>query len=168
MIRHPHVRQLEPQMVALPDDWTPRLAQALAAALQEFSESLRGKTAIALDVGCFPWHGSFELSVLTAEEFENDSALMQPGEQAAWPHYNFSGGLASWTATAVLGHQMRELYQTAGEGERAAAVSMFLRAVAVATASPEVTNALTSLKRDPRFQVFVMHPDDGQQFFPPG
>ncbi|WP_143392989.1 hypothetical protein [Fimbriiglobus ruber] len=154
----------------MPEDWIPRLAVAVAAALREYSAwRLRGKPVVAFDVGCFPWHGSVELSLLTADELDTDPALQEPGELAAWHHYNFSAGLSSWDPESELGRQMAEAYQAAdNEGSRLATVDTFLRACAEAIARPEVTEALGSLVRDARFQIRVAHPDNGRQFWPPG
>jgi hypothetical protein len=146
----------------------PRLASAIAAALREIGSGwLRGKPVAALDVGCFPWHGSIELSVLTAEELDSDPGLLEPGEAAAWHHYNFPVGLASWNAAVELGRPMGEAYRMACEGGRAATADAFLRACARAVASPDVAAALSSLECDPRFRVSVVHPDNGRLFWPP-
>ncbi len=156
-------------MAAVPDAWTRGLATVIAAGLREFGACrLRGTPVVALDVGCFPWLGSVELSVLTAEELDADPVLLEPGEVAAWRHYNFTAGLTSWDAAAELGAQMAEAYQAARDGGRAATADAFLRACAVAVASPQVAKALESLERDPRFRVSVKHPDDCREFWPPG
>lgn len=155
--------------MGVPDDWTPRLASAIAAALREFSGSvLRGEPVAALDVGCFPWHGSVELSVLTAAALDADPALAEPGEQAAWPHYDFAAGLPAWGPAAELGRRMAGAYRAAAEESRSAVAEAYLRACAAAVASPQVRAALDELRRDPRFRVSVAHPDDGRQFWPPG
>src|SRR5690349_20610174 len=105
----------------VPDDWTPRQAAAVAAALREYSAwRLQGRSVAALDVGCFPWHGSIELSVLTAEELDADPVLLEPDELAAWHHYNFPVGLSSWDPAVELGRQMADAYGTAGETGRPA------------------------------------------------
>lgn len=154
--------------MGVPDDWSPRLASAIAAALWEFStSSLRGEPVIVLDVGCFPWHGSVELSALTATAFDADPALAGPGEQAAWPHYDFAAGLPPWGPAAELGRRMADAYNAAGATGRPAVAEAFLRACTAAIASPEVQQALAALPRDPRFRVSVAHPDDGRQFWPP-
>ena len=155
-------------MSSVPDDWSPRLASTIAAVLREYGTwRLRGQPIVALDVGCFPWHGSIEPSVLTAEELDTDPVLLDPGELAAWFHYNFSVGLSSWDPAVELGRQMADAYYAAGEDSRSAVVEAFLRACAVAVASPEVQAALDELSRDPRFQIRVAHPDNGRQFWPP-
>jgi hypothetical protein len=155
--------------MGVPDDWTSRLASAIAAALREFSGSgLRGEPAAAFDVGCFPWHGSVELSVLTAAALDADPVLAEPGEQSAWPHYDFAAGLPAWEPVAELGRQMANAYRAAGEAGRPAVVEAYLRACAAAVASPLVQEALGALRHDSRFRVSVAHPDDGRQFWPPG
>ncbi len=154
-------------MNAEPDDWTTCLAKAIAATLREIGPQLRGKPVVAFDIGCFPWHGSIELSVLTAEELNADPALWDPSEVAAWDHYNFAIELPSWHPAAELGRRMANAYYSAADGGRQATVEAFLRACAAAVASPEVTQSLAALLRDPRFRVSVSHPDDGRMFYPP-
>jgi hypothetical protein len=153
----------------VPEDWIPRLASAIAASLREFGpRQLRGQPIVALDFGCFPWHGSVELSVLTAAEVDADQVLFERGEQAAWHYYNFPVGLASWEPATELGRQMGEAYSADDEGDEDARAEAFLRACALALASPEVTAALGSLQRHPTFRISVAHPDSGRQFWPPG
>jgi hypothetical protein len=155
--------------MSVPDDWIPRLASAIAGALKEFGASvLRGEPVAAFDIGCFPWHGSVELSILTGAALDVDPVLAEPGEQAAWPQYNFAIGLAAWEPAAELGHRMADVYQGTGEADRPAVVEAYLRACASAVACPQVQAALGELRRDPRFWVSVAHPDDGRQFWPPG
>jgi hypothetical protein len=155
-------------MAVVPDDWTPRLASAIVSAVQEFSTQMCGEPVAAFDIGCFPWHGFVELSVLTATELDADPALLEPREVAAWRYYNFSGGVASWTATAELGRRMAEAYYAADDGTRAATAESFMRACALAVASPQVGAALDSFARDQRFRLRVAHPDSGREFWPPG
>ena len=78
-------------MSDVPEDWTRRLAAAIAAALREFTTlRRRGKPVVAFDVGCFPWHGFIELSILTTEEVEDDPLLLEPRGVASWRHYSAS------------------------------------------------------------------------------
>ena len=69
-------------MEAVPDHWKPRLASALAAAIRESRQVLGSEPIVCLDIGCFPWHGGFELSALTTTEFAADPAVMGPREVA--------------------------------------------------------------------------------------
>ncbi len=110
----------------VPDDWIPRLAGTIAAAVREFAASLDGTPAVLLAVDCHPWHGSIELAVLTAGEVHADGLLADPSEMAAWRHYEFSAGLASWQPAAVLGGSMRAAYEAAAD--RRAAADAFFRA----------------------------------------
>ena len=151
----------------VPEAWMPRLASAIVGAVREFgARRLRREPVVAFALGCFPWHGTIELSVLTADELDADPVLLEPGELAAWHHYNFAVGLSAWEPE--LGRLMSEGYRASGDADRAATVAAFLRACAAAVASPEVAAALASLERDPRFTIGVAHPDDGREFYPPG
>jgi hypothetical protein len=162
-------RRRETRMAVVPEDWTPQLASAIAGALREFGScQLQGKPLVAVDVGCFPWHGSVELSLLIADELDSDLILSEPGEVAAWTYYNFAVGLSAWQPVAELGRRMADAYRAAGESGRSATVDAFVRACAVAVATPAVAAVLESLPRDPRFQVRVMHPDDGRNFWRSG
>ena len=154
-------------MGVVPEDWTTRLAAAIGAAVREYTSwRLRGKQVAAFDVGCFPWNGSVELSLLTAEELDSDPVLWEPSEVAAWHHYNFAVGLGSWDPAAALGRAMSDSYQAADECDRSVTVDTFLRACAAAVACPEVVAALDDLDRSSRFQIRVTHPDDGREFWP--
>ena len=77
-------------MAVVPDDWTPRLASALAVAVREFCTTLKGERVVCFDIGCFPWHGSIELSALTAAELDADPLMLSPRQIASWRFYNFS------------------------------------------------------------------------------
>jgi hypothetical protein len=156
-------------VTAVPDNWTKRLASAIAVALREYGlTAAQDKPIVAIDVGCFPWHGSVELSILTAEDLDANRMLLEPGEIAAWRHYNFADGSPAWAPTAELGRQMADAYYAAEESGRSATVDAFLRACAAAVASPEVQEAIRAMPRDQRFRISVIHPDNGTQFWPPG
>jgi hypothetical protein len=151
--------------------WTQRLAQSVAAAVRHFHQSeLKGCPVVVFDLGCFPWHGSIELSFLTAAEVDADPHLFDRSAIASWTHYNFVGVKEPWPAGKELGQLMADLYHdTDDEDERdirGTVVEMFLRASAAAVATPEGTAALGELTRDPRFQIWVQHPDTGQEFWP--
>lgn len=133
----------------------------MAVAVRDWSPRLAGDKVILFDVGCFPWHGSIELSVLTALELDTDPLLAHPSETAAWQHYRFAG----WGGGSELGRQMQDAYIAAAD--RPAVVAEFLRACATAVSDVGVVVALNHWPRDGRFAVRVMHPDDGQDFYPP-
>ncbi|MDX1944351.1 MAG: hypothetical protein SFU86_03015 [Pirellulaceae bacterium] len=153
-------------MPVVSDDWIPRLVSALAVAIREFCTPLGGERVVCLDIGCFPWHGSIELSALTAVELEADPLMLSPREVASWRFYNFSDSVASWTQTAELGKRMSQAYYAADDDSRAAIAEAFMRACAIAATVPEVEAAFRSLPQDPRFRVRVVHPDSGQEFGP--
>lgn len=157
-------------MNPIPDDWTSRLARAVATAIRDFHKSrLKGSPVVAFDLGCFPWHGRIELSFLTAADLDADPGLIDRSEIASWPHYDFVGVTEPWPVGKELGQQMADLYHDADDAKDdiRAVVEAFLRASAEAVATPEVTAALNELTRDPRFQIRVQHPDTGQEFYPP-
>jgi len=154
-------------MALIPDDWTPRLASAVASAVREFSPLLRGESVVCLDIGCFPWHGFIELSALTAAELDTDPSKMDPREVASWRFYNFSAGVKSWAAAEGLGERMSETYDAAEDSNLAVTAEAFMLACARAAEAPEVLAAVSSLPRDPRFRVRVTHPDSGQVFGSP-
>ena len=148
----------------VPDDWTSQLATIVAATIREFAPRLGDLPVTMLAVDCHPWHGSVELAVLTADEATKDTMLADPSEMAAWRHFGFSEGLASWRAAAPLGRSMKAAYEAADD--RRAAAEAFLRACAFAVAAPEVAAAIGSLVRAADFRISVAHPDDGRDFFP--
>ena len=154
-------------MEAVPDHWKPRLASALAAAIRESRQVLGSEPIVCLDIGCFPWHGGFELSALTTTEFAADPAVMGPREVACWRFYNISEGLTAWAATAELGTQMSEAYYAAEDDTRVATANAFIRVCAEAAATPGVQDAASTLQLDPRFRIRVAHPDSGLVYEPP-
>ncbi len=147
---------------AVPSDWTPRLAAAVADAIREFAPTLRGSPVVLLAVDCHPWHGSVDLAVLTAGEVAADAGLADPADMAAWQHYCFSDRLAAWRPVAALGAEARRGYEAAADPQ--AAAEAFMRACAAATAHPEVVAAAELLERAAGFRFTVTHPDDGREF----
>src|SRR3984957_11383878 len=141
----------------------------MAATVREYGAARPwGTPVVKFNVGCFPWHGRIELSILTAEELSTNPVLQEPGEMAAWYHYNFGVGLTSWDPDAAeLGRQMLHNYNAAVEVDKPATVEAFLRACASAAARPEVAAALGSLVHDPRFKISVDHPDHRPEFSSP-
>jgi hypothetical protein len=147
---------------AVPADWTPRLAAAVAEAVREFAPLLGGAPVALLALDCHPWHGSLDLSALTAADVAADPALADPTEMAAWQRYRFSDGLAAWVPVAALGREMRAGYEAAPD--HAAVAEAFMRACAGALARPEVLAAVELLERVAGFRLTVTHPDDGREF----
>jgi hypothetical protein len=154
---------------SVPADWTARLATTIAGAVRYFAtQRLQGKRVVVFDIGCFPWHGSIELSVLTSEELDGDSHLLEPSELASWSHYNFGAGLASWPIEKILGPQMSEAYYLSADGDKKAIAELFLQACAAAADSPQVRTAIELFERDPKFKIRVAHPDNNREFYTPG
>jgi hypothetical protein len=151
--------------VAVPDGWTVQLADAIAAALHEFSPRLGGEKVALLAVDCHPWHGSVDLAVLTASEVATDPLLADPAEMAAWRYHNITRELSSWEPVERLGREMQSAYES---GDRRAVAEGYLRACATAVTSTKVVAALRLLERSSGFRVSVAHPDDGREFVPAG
>lgn len=150
-----------PQHEGVPGDWTPRLAQAIAGSVREFAPTLDSAAIVLFALDCYPWNGTLGLSALTTAEVEADSLLNDPAEMAAWEHYDFAAGLASWQQAAGLGAEMQAAYDA---GERPAITAAFLSACAAAVLSPAVSAALTTLPQAEGFRRSVTHPDSGQEF----
>jgi hypothetical protein len=146
----------------VPDDWIVRLSAAIADSLGEFGRRA-GPLAI-VDLGCFPWHGTLELSALTVAEATVDPALLNPAEVAAWVHYNFSAGLSAWVTAAELGRQMGRAYGASAAPDRTGVVAAYIRACVSACGSSQVASALGG---GPGGQLRVCHPDTSEQFWPP-
>lgn len=146
----------------VPSEWAHRLAEAVADAVREFAPTLGGLPVVLLAVGCYPWHGSVELSVLTADEVVADPELADATEMAAWRHYCFSDRLAAWRPVAALGAAMRAAYEAATNPP--AVAEEFMRACARAAVSPQVAAAAARLERAAGFRFSVTHPDDGREF----
>lgn len=149
----------------IPVDWTSQLAAAIAATLREYRQALQHTPVAVFHVGCYPWHGTIELSLLSAEELAADPLLSAPEEVAAWQHYDFATGLAPWEATAPLKRQMMDSYAAASPTERPTVVEGYVRACAAAVALPEVAVALSSLNRSDDFRISVTHPDTNREFY---
>jgi hypothetical protein len=145
--------------------WTFQLTATMTATLREFSSQLRDASVVIFSIDCFPWHESLGLSILTSEEANADSALMDPSEGAAWRCFNFADELAAWKPAEVLRKQMSAAYYADKEADRRAIADGFFRACANAAASPEVAEALELYNRDSRFRISVSHPDDRREFY---
>ncbi len=92
------------------EQWSVRLCAVLAAALQEVASVFGDShTFAALDLGCFPWHGSLELSLLTAEEFQADPDLNNVEEVASWQYHAINDDLESWRGAADLEQSMKAI-----------------------------------------------------------
>ena len=141
------------------------MADAIAAALREFHPKICDAPVAIFAVGCFPWHGFVELSLLTAKELNEEPALIDQAEMAAWRYYNFAFDLAAWKSTKDLVREMADAYNAASDTDREVISDAFFKACAAAVASAEVTEAVSQLRRDVRFRVSVSHPDDGREFF---
>jgi hypothetical protein len=148
----------------VPEDWTDRFAATVAATVHGFTIQPLGKLAL-FAVDCHPWNGFLGLAILTTEEAESDNSLLDIEEMAAWRHYHFSNTLPTWSPAEVLGHEMQEAYEAAGD--RRTAARDFLNACARAMHYTNVVEAIELLKHDGAFRISVVHPDDGEEFYHP-
>jgi hypothetical protein len=149
----------------VPDDWTTRLADAIAASLREFAPRLQESEVALLTVICLPWHGLLSLAVLTAAELAEDAGLADPRTTMDWQHGEFTENVESWGQTTPLAQEMRSAYY--GSADCPAAALAFPRACARAAATFTVADAVSLLKRAGGFRISVPHPDDGREYFPP-
>jgi hypothetical protein len=145
----------------VPDDWIPRLASAIAAALREFAPKLGAEPLAMLALDFHPWHGSIGLAALTATEVATDKSLADPAEMAAWRFFDFARDFESWQLTTPLAEQMRSAYYS---GDRPAVVEAFFGACAAAISSEPVSAALGEFTRAIGFGISVAHPDNGREF----
>ena len=149
-----------PIRTLVPDDWTLRLARAIAAAVSEFAVLLGDEAIALLAVDCHPWHGTLGLSALTSAESNADSLLADPAEIAAWRYSDFARNTAAWLLTATLGSEMRAAYAS---GNCPVVADAFLAACATAVASECVMDTLEMLVQANGFRVRVTHPDNGRE-----
>jgi len=152
--------------VTTPDDkWITGLSGAIANSLVEFRGKVQEQIVI-FAVDCHPWNGVLDLALLTASEVKHEPLLADPAEMAAWRHFHFSSGLASWRAAAELELQMRAAYERAGE-DRAGVAEDYFRACAAAVASSRVQQSLSGYKLRDDFRISVPHPDTEKEYYTP-
>jgi hypothetical protein len=149
----------------VPNDWTPRLASAIAAALREIASQIGAEPLTMLALDCHPWHGSIGVAVLTAKEVAADKALDNPAEMEAWRFFDFASDFSSWQVTTVLAEEMKIAYYS---GERPAVVEAFFTACAKAITSDSVSEAISGFTRDGGFRLSVAHPDNGREYVSSG
>jgi hypothetical protein len=145
----------------IPDDWAPRLASAISAAMREFAPLVGAEPLAMLALDCHPWHGTLGLAALTAREVASDNLLADPAEMAAWRYFDFAQEFPSWKVVSDLGKRMRLDYEA---GDRLAVAEAFMRACAAAISSKSVGDALAAFVRTDGFRLSVAHPDDRREF----
>lgn len=144
------------------EDWTGRLAAAIAATLREFTLQIGNTSISLLAVDCHPWHGRIGLSALTSAELGRDALLNDPSEMAAWQHHDFSNPFPAWQPVRRLGEEMQGAYENSSN--RPAVAENYFQACARAVTSSEVRSAIELLPRAGAFRVSVSHPDSGREF----
>lgn len=147
------------------DQWQSQIADIIATVLREY----RGNIDDELEqfaVDCHPWNGVIALALLTHEELESTPFLSEPGEMAAWKHYNCGSSLPVSQRITALALQMRTAYESA-EINRASVANQFFRRCALAVAAQPVQDALSTYRLSVRFKITIPHPDSNEDFFPP-
>jgi len=141
------------------DEWVNRLAEVFAKIIREMAVQLEGQTVVYLDISCFAWHGLINLSLLTAEELDNNPTIGTRAEVAVWRFFACDEPSKSWSSLGEIGHEMRLIYEA--ENEKCAEIATkFVQICATVAQSQTVESALKNLTRDSRFQVWVFHPDE--------
>jgi hypothetical protein len=131
------------------------LTQALEAELRLHQPRLASETVRIFDLGCFPWHGTLELSFLTDHEPRLNTRVRAAELVAEWRLYNF---VPAWPRAQELGSGMRAHWTSASEKKIVA--DQYFRACASAVCSSKVAGALDAYHRSSDFVVRVADPDD--------
>jgi hypothetical protein len=149
----------------IPDDWTPRLASAIVAALREFAPQVGAEPLAMLALDCHPWHGTIGVAALTAKEVAGDKGLADPAEMAAWRFFDFARDFDCWQVATVLAQEMKSAYYSGG---RPAVVEACFSACAAAITCDVVGEALEGFARVDGFRLSVAHPDNRREFVSSG
>lgn len=130
-----------------------QLKKYVTGELKSFSGRFSNNSMAQFDLGCYPWHGTFEISFLTTDE----PNLTDKKNVAAWRLYNFTSTFTTqWPATKEIGSWMRELYE-----KKTHSVQDFLDMCVRVIQSDEVMDTLQKeYKLAPDFTVSVFDPDN--------
>jgi hypothetical protein len=92
------------------EDFEKELIAYLEMDLHHYSTHFKRDKILCLDLSCFPWNESFELSLLT--DFEPELNEKYKDNPADWRLYNFASNCAygSWYAVKDLAKWMAEEY----------------------------------------------------------
>jgi hypothetical protein len=149
----------------VPTNWASDLSAPIAEALGAFIDTHPDEPISVFSIGCYPWHGSIELSLLTTEEELANPELQSFREMAAWKYYHFAKKYASWKITNGLGRQMKDVYYDDEDTEPNQVTLAFLKACSTAVASSAVAEKIDRLNRSKGFRITITHPDTGEEFF---
>lgn len=153
------------------DLFADELAKRIYLELNGVKMQLRYDKIRALAIGCFPWHGSLYLSILTGredfcEEKENNRDFGK-WSTAEWRYNDFTSTPdENWPYAKDLTEQMTAYYNSGDERERLLRADNIFRACAKALLSPTVSRALEfygfNLSADFEFGVIDYdHPNKG-------
>lgn len=140
------------------DKFKTELVTVLTEFLKQNVQHFSNDEMYVLDLGCFPWSSSLELSFLTIDEakyYGNDKFE----EIADWKYYAFNHDVICSPEIEVLESQIGKEYEIS-EGSTEF-VSQLLKVCAEALSSKEVITVLNLYKLSPDFRCTVFNPDDG-------
>ena len=136
-----------------------RLQNILINELKMWRHRLCNQTMLVFDLGCFAWHGYFELSFLTTDEPEMEMFSRDVDFMAQWRLYDFTSTyLSKWPQATDLAIEMQKSYDSASDPS-AKAEALFLACAAVVK-SKEVQEVLATYSLAGDFEVRVLNPDD--------
>ena len=134
-------------------DFEEQLKKQVVGELKQFGRYFSSDEMEQFDLGCFPWHGTLEISFLTKVE----PGLGETSDVASWRLYNFTSTYSSnWPGIKEIGKWMQNEY----DNKNHSAQDFFDVCVRVAK-SLEVTEALKKHYRlSPNFHVSVFDTDN--------
>ncbi len=135
-------------------DLANELAELIAEALRENRPRFDAETVRAVDLGCFPWHGTLELSFLTTSE---PGLRIERSPFTSVGDWRFYDVMPDWPAAKNVATAMRREWATSKD-QRATADAYF-RTCATALRSGVVGDALALYKRSTDFTLQVLNPD---------
>ncbi|WP_087022307.1 hypothetical protein [Thaumasiovibrio subtropicus] len=139
------------------DNYSQELAKAISSYLIDHQEFFSKYEILAFDVGCFPWHGCFELSFLTSSDKLEDKY-----DIANWKLYAFNHELLPPSPYLDrLGQEMLENYSSSDE--RSDLTLRLLCATAKAAMSTLVRGSIGQYNLHDNFKVTVFDPDASDQ-----
>lgn len=139
------------------EEFKENLVSALVGFLEQNVQHFSVDEIRALDLGCFPWSASLELSFLTTDEAEKygDEKF---SDIADWKYYACNHGAIFSSELQALESQVgREYYASQ---DKAGFVNALLTVCAAALNSKEVWAALKSYKLSSDFQCVLFNEDD--------
>ncbi len=137
------------------DCFSKELAQAISRYLVDNHNHFSKYEILGFDVGCFPWHGNFELSFRTIQD---DPACKY--DIADWALYAFNHEvLAPSSKLDELGMAMQSAYTASNNPPELA--KRLINATAISVSSSLVKESLGQYNLGVGFEITVFHPDSG-------